>query len=326
MKEEDIRPRKIFEEYLNLAAQDAIKYFPRKSREVINCPACGAVGSPAFEKNGFDYQKCPKCLTLFVSPRPLEHCFSEFYTVSASAHFWAEVFYKKTVYERREKLWKPKALEISEILSTYCTEYKPLIVDIGGGYGIFSEEMRNLGYEDQLIIEPNCALADVCVSKKFKVIPKFLENVSKKDLPEGLKVFTSFELFEHLHNPQRFLDVLFRLMDPGDFFIFTTLNGNGLDIACLQEHSKSVTPPQHINFFNPHSVSVLLEKLGFNLINVETPGKLDIDILSKDADLLNDQFWKSVLFYADDRTKQDLQRVVVQNLWSSHMRIVAMKS
>lgn len=115
-------------------------------------------------------------------------------------------------------------------------------------------------------------------------------------------------------------------MDPGDFFIFTTLNGNGLDIACLQEHSKSVTPPQHINFFNPHSVSVLLEKLGFNLINVETPGKLDIDILSKDADLLNDQFWKSVLFYADDRTKQDLQRVVVQNLWSSHMRIVAMKS
>ena len=185
--------------------------------------------------------------------------------------------------------------------------------------------MRNLGYQNHSIIEPNVELAAVCENKKFNVICKFLERVSKTDLPNCSKVFTSFELFEHLHDPKHFLQVLYKLMGSGDFFIFTTLNGNGLDIACLQEKSKAVTPPQHINFFNPQSISLLLRNVGFDLVKVETPGKLDVDILSKNVESIQDQFWKSILFYADDRKKRDLQNVVVKNSWSSHMRIVAVK-
>jgi hypothetical protein len=95
----------------------------------------------------------------------------------------------------------------------------------------------------------------------INVVEKFLEEVQASDLPKGKKVFVSFELFEHLHSPEIFLKQLYRLMTSGDLFIFTTLSGTGIDIQGLWKDSKSVSPPHHLNFFNPFSVKVLTEKM-----------------------------------------------------------------
>lgn len=70
MKEEDIRPQAIFDEYLRLASLDAAKYFGSAKREEICCPACGGNGTFIFEKHGFAYEECPNCQTIFVTPRP----------------------------------------------------------------------------------------------------------------------------------------------------------------------------------------------------------------------------------------------------------------
>ena len=51
MKEHDIRPKELFDEYLRLAADDAKTYFADCERERIPCPACGCEGSPLFEKH-----------------------------------------------------------------------------------------------------------------------------------------------------------------------------------------------------------------------------------------------------------------------------------
>ena len=60
------------------------------------------------------------------------------------------------------------------------------------------------------------------------------------------KCFVSFELFEHLHDPGRFLNTVFRLMSKGDIFIFTTLSGTGLDIQILGEKiAFSISPSSH---------------------------------------------------------------------------------
>ena len=87
MKEEDIRPKQIFEEYLDLAAQDAINFFPLSQREDIKCPACSADASTwRFEKNGFQYQRCPNCLTLLSPLDPLRNVLKNF-TLSLPAQY-----------------------------------------------------------------------------------------------------------------------------------------------------------------------------------------------------------------------------------------------
>ena len=94
-------------------------------------------------------------------------------------------------------------------------------------------------------------MAMECKKRKLPVVEKFLENVIREDLPKNKKCFTCFELVEHLHNPSKFIKNLRKLMKKEDLFIFTTLSSTGLDILTLWNNSRSVSPPHHINFFNP---------------------------------------------------------------------------
>ena len=204
MKEEEIRPKKIFDEYLRLASEDTEFYFRHADRVNGVCPACLGVGKPAFIKFGFTYDECPNCLSLYVNPRPHMEAFSRYYTESPSSKFWASTFYKETAEARREKLWKPKAKLILDILEKYDAKDQVLI-DIGGGFGLFAEEVRNICGRAPIIIEPGPDLAAVCQKKSLSVVQKFLEDVRVEDLPAGSKTFVSFELFEHLHDPVLFL-------------------------------------------------------------------------------------------------------------------------
>ncbi len=57
MKESEIRPKAIFDEYLRLAKIDTKTYFMNSVREEIHCPACNSIGKLEFRKDNFDYCK-----------------------------------------------------------------------------------------------------------------------------------------------------------------------------------------------------------------------------------------------------------------------------
>jgi hypothetical protein len=324
MKELEIRPKIIFDEFLLLAKKDIKSFFLDVKRVEINCPSCSSIGEHSFKKDAFNYSICKKCLTLYVNPRPEEKAFSDYYTNSPSSKFWATTFYKETEDVRREKIWKPKAkMVLDELEKQNIIDWQ--IIDIGGGYGIFAEEMQKISSHTVTIIEPGPHLAKICEKKGFQVVGEFLENVSVNDLPKGQRCFVSFELFEHLHSPKLFLIHLNNLMQPNDLFIFTTLSGKGLDIQVLWENSPSVSPPHHLNFFNPSSVKILLEKTGYQCLDVNTPGKLDIDILVNNKEHVKNRFWKTFLETADESQKQKWQDTITQSGWSSHMMVVSKK-
>ena len=79
MKETEIRPKKIFKQFLNLAFLDIKRYF-NGEKEKVNCVACERKGKFSFKKNNFSYCECTNCKTLFVSPRPKERAFLNYYT------------------------------------------------------------------------------------------------------------------------------------------------------------------------------------------------------------------------------------------------------
>ena len=309
---------------MSLAKKDTETYFGDVERVSGTCPACEALGELAFVKYGFTYETCPNCLSLFVNPRPVVAAFAKYYTESPSSKYWASTFYKETAEARREKLWKPKARLIRDTMERYAAT-QHTVVDIGGGFGLFAEEIRNICGQAPIVIEPGPNLAAACREKSLPVIQKFLEEVLPEDLPAGPKTFVSFELFEHLHDPAKFLQQLNGLMATGDLFIFTTLSGSGVDIQALWEDSKSVTPPHHLNFLNPRSVALLLARLGFQTLAVTTPGKLDIDIMANNREAIKDRFWQTFVSTATDAEKAAWQEMIAGNGWSSHMMVVCIK-
>ena len=131
---------------------------------------------------------------------------------------------------------------------------------------------------------------------------------------------------EHLHSPSKFVSRLWKLMNRQDLFIFTTLSSTGLDISTLWNKSRSVTPPHHINFFNPKSISIFLKKYKFKVLEVSTPGKIDINILENDKHLIKDKFWKSFIKKATKYEKNKMQKLISSSNLSSHMMVICKKN
>lgn len=323
MKEHEIRPRRILGEFLRLLEADTATFFANGPRVELNCPACDAQSRHAFTKNGFSYAECPRCATLYASPRPERAAFERFYRDSESTRYWATTFYRETEAARRQKLWKPKAQMIKDSLAKHAAISD--VVDIGGGYGVFGEEIRRITAWTVTIVEPSRHLAQVCRDKGFAVIEKFLEDLVPSDLPKRRKCFVSFELLEHLFDPGEFLRRLNGLMSPGDLLVLTTLSGTGLDIQVLWERSKAVSPPHHINFFNPASLRQLLGKTGFSTLEISTPGKLDLDILANNLPLVQDRFWRGYLLRSSDADRTELQAAFARQGLSSHMMAICAK-
>ena len=326
MKEHEIRKKETFDRYLQLVAQDVDKYFAEDSAFVkVDCPACKSPDYDAqFKKNRFTYVLCRKCATLFVNPRPPFDDLIQFYANSESTAYFVNDFFKPVAEVRREKIFRPRAEYIAQ---RFAKSPIQTIGDIGAGFGLFLDEIKKLMPEKRFVaIEPSEEMVEICKTKGLEVLPCVMEDVVGYD--EQFDLLCSFELFEHLYDPELFLKKVHQLLKKGGHFLFTTLSGTGFDIQLLWEKSKSVSPPHHLNFFNPKSAALILERCGFKVVEAATPGQLDWDIvegaMTRDGMELG-RFWKNLSGLMSAEAKEELQRWISKNLLSSHMRILAVK-
>lgn len=327
MKEADIRPKEIFDRYLELSRQDIDTFFRDKSGfEHVACPACGEDRpEPAFDKLGFRYVNCAACDTLYLSPRPTEAMMDVYYEHSAAVKFWGSDFYKHTAAARREKMFRPRARLLAELAESYRLPRPIVVADVGAGYGLFLEEVRDTGKADRIVaIEPAPNLAAICRERGFEVVEAMLERV-----PEGsvqASCASAFEVIEHVPSPVDFLKGMARVMAPDGIALVTTLTRTGFDIRVLGAHAKAVYPPYHINLMSVEGMRRLVERAGLRLLALETPGKLDVDIVRNTlAEIPQAEvgaFERWIACEADEEQRQSFQDFLAANRLSSHIRIV----
>jgi len=329
MKENDIRPKVLFDEFLKLSRKDIEIYFNDRTKFLnVNCPACkSAKVSSSFTKDSFTYLECEYCKTLYASPRPPQEMVDSYYRTSASFKFCATTFYKETEAVRRNKLFKPKAQLVKSIVVKNGIT-PGVLLDIGAGYGTLCEELTALNiFKEIFAMEPSIYLSEVCRQKGLSVIESTIE---KMDIEYEAKfdIAVSLELFEHLFSVDSFLDAVSKALKPEGYFIFSTLSGRGWDILVLREHSNSVSPPHHMNFLNPHSIELLAERKGWRVVDLFTPGELDVDIVANFAKynpyVELDRFIQEILA-SDAETQSAFQRFLADNRLSSHMWVVLQK-
>jgi len=330
MKEFEIRPKQLFEDYLKISKDDIKVFFSdHDSFENVSCPACNIDNSRfAFKKHGFSYRICNECYSLFVSPRPTKIMIEDFYRKSNSSKFWAERFFPETAEARRKKIFKPRAQLVSELVSRIEVPHPISLVDVGAGFGIFLEEVKKTGvFSEILAIEPSVDLAQCCREKGIQVIQKPVEKINKNEVQ--FSIACSFEVFEHLYDPGLFIKSMKTLLKPGGIMLFTTLTISGLDLQVLWDKSKSISPPHHINFLSVEGLRILIERCGLTEVEISTPGKLDVDIIrntiNDNPDLKIPRFFDYLLKNRDTETFNQLQSFLQQNNLSSHVRIIARK-
>ena len=329
MKEIDIRPPDLFNRFLELSRGDIDTFFPtRTSFESIACPGCGSQGSrEGLVKYGFEYLVCSKCRSLYCSPRPARTQLEAFYQHSKAVEFWADHFYAKTADVRRRTMFRPRAqLALHIAAEKKDAPLSPVLVDIGSGYGMLLEEARELGGFGTIVgVEPGKKFAALCRDRGFGVINKYAEDLQPEDVQAD--VATCFEVLEHVYDPRQLLLGIRTGLRSGGRLLLTTLTGSGFDIQVLWEHSKSVSPPHHLNFLSVEGMRHLFERSGYRVLTIETPGQLDVDIVTntyrENRDIRRSRFVEELVIYSDEERKAAFQAFLAEHCLSSHIRVIA---
>lgn len=328
MRATDIRPDQLIKRYWELAAADAQRFRARSDYELeqIPCVACGFSDSIyKFSKDGFDYHECPKCGTLYQTPRPPQAAFEEYYRSSEASDYWANVFFPAVAEVRRDKIFRPRA----ESLLSWAEQRGirvGTLVDVGAGFGILIEEWRKLSPGVRaLAIEPSASMAQVCRDKGIDVIEDMIENVLADQIQADL--VCCFEVIEHVHDPLSFLGSLFKLARPGGVVFVSTLCIDGFDLQVQGADSPQIYPPTHINFFSVRGFEELFQRAGFSEVEVATPGKLDVDIVRKYIDqkpeiLARQPFLKNLI---RPGVGEEFQQFLARNRLISHAWVYGIK-
>ncbi|UPQ88108.1 class I SAM-dependent methyltransferase [Vibrio sinaloensis] len=327
MKENDIRPKELMENYILLSEQDITTCFNSGVKVDFNCVACGHHHvRKEFDKCGFSYSTCKNCSTLFLTPRPEFSEFTHFYSNSKSAKYWAEVFFPAVAEKRRDTIFKPRVEKLMQLCQAANAEMKN-VIEVGSGYGIFLEEWTKVNPDSEVIaIEPSENLAQECRNKGFKVIESMAEDVEGYDGHADLVV--CFEVLEHVYEPLEFIKTLTKFVKPGGHLFISTLSASGFDIQTLWDKSNSISPPHHINFLSIEGFQMLFERAGLHSIEITTPGVLDVDIvknklLDLGPDFAVDKFTRTIV--DDSELSKRFQTFLIENKLSSHAWVLGKK-
>ena len=109
--------------------------------------------------------------------------------------------------------------------------------------------------------------------------------------------------------------------------LLTCRSGSGFDVLTLAGESESIFPLDHICLPSPQGMTLLLEESGFQLLELTTPGLLDVQLVSRADNKipLHQHFQRYVRQFCDEKVLERLQGFLQQNNLSSHLRVVARK-
>ena len=140
-------------------------------------------------------------------------------------------------------------------------------LEIGTGTGVFLRELRQLGFEDTMGVEPSAtaiAAADPDVRDSIRSGVFDARNFG----PGSLSVICCFMTLEHVLDPRSLTEAAFDLLRPGGLIAFVTHDYTAPINRMLGRRSP-IVDIEHMQLFCPASVRYLLGASGFETVEVE---------------------------------------------------------
>ena len=325
LKESDIRPENIYNEYKEILNRDIQKYFSDPSALIkIDCPGCSDKNSEfVFNKMGLDYRACNKCDSLFVSPRPSDDALRYFYKNSSAYLFLRKNILEKTVESRSKQIFSYRIQWIMGLVEEYLPDAE-IYLDYVSKYPILLKQLSNTGLFKSIVsVLPE-------FYEQENLLPKDIKIISKNDMVEdSIDIFAAFEVVERAFDPGKLFNEAYTACKKKGLFIITSATSSGFEYQVLGEYSPNVIPPDRLNLLSLEALTALIEKAGFDTIEVSTPGRLDVEMVKrtyeKNPDIPLDHFWKYLFCNRGENALHSLQEYLQKFRLSSHVRIAAIK-
>src|SRR3989338_3927849 len=235
----------LYIKWADLIVKEMPKFFPLKKLERVDCQGCGKTHClPAFTKNGFSYEQCSACGSLFVSPRPTETMLNSFYRNSRAMKFWKQEIMQSTLTIRKTYQISPLTNWLQSIISKYfgnteiqAIDYKPCITTVWDTEKIKTNPIHLTLAEPILFqtLRPIYGKGSVRIANDFA-------RISRK-----ANLITAFGVLEQSYNPRKMIREISKKCRPGGLLLMTTNTMSGFEYQILGPHSHRIVPPYRLN-------------------------------------------------------------------------------
>lgn len=245
------------------------------------CPVCESTidtwRSMKVENVQYNIDLCSECGFAFVNPRPSLEFLMEFYSAvgHGGSHSNSIAPDLKSVIEgeRKDPVSTIDAERIIQTIRSYSSSSSnQKFLDVGCGYGIFSKEALDAGFDVSAL-----DLAD----NERKIYQGMTGLTPVKSsfedfecAPNSLSVILMSQILEHALDVNLWIEKAHGLLDDDGVIAIALPNYGSLFRRIMQEKEPYICPPEHLNFFSPNSLSKLLEKHGFEVEKVQWISRL----------------------------------------------------
>lgn len=209
---------------------------------------------------------CPRC---------------ELASVEGGATFSPAEFYDDTYFNNErevgygdyvgsETVLRREFRETARFFSKFVPSGKKLL-ELGTAYGFFLLEAKD--QFDCVGVEVSAAASQAARDRGLDVRTGIFDDAMAKEIGP-VDAVVMLDVIEHLTDP---LDVVTRIhesLTPGGHVMITTGDFGSLFGRITGKKWRLMTPPEHLFFFTEKSLRKMLERVGFEVVDVRHPWKL----------------------------------------------------
>ena len=238
------------------------------------CPVCSSsikswrIKKVAKEKYNID--RCTSCGYAFVNPRPSLNFLMDFY--SSFGHRRGHDLSEEDIPDLESTLINEQNFPnstidarrlVKTIKSLSGNSHSKEFLDVGCGYGFFSREALEAGFE---VVALELAENERAISKEMTGLnPTACSFEEFKYSPESFSVVLMSQILEHALDVNLWIKKAHDMLVSDGIIAIALPNFGSIFRKVMQEKEPYICPPAHLNFFSPNSLSRLLEKHGFRV-------------------------------------------------------------
>ena len=259
--------------------------------------------------------RCELCIITHVWPLPSPEALARYYT---------EEFYQcdKTDYVARyeeDRVWWEECVHgpiLEQCLEELQEPAAALVnfLEVGAGPGIALDVAKQRFGWQTWAVEPCDALIQSLADRGHAVVNGTLES-AQPHLRPIFHILYLYEVLEHQVNPEDFLLRCWDLLQPGGLIVVTVPNDySEIQIVArdqLQLPPWWLAPPQHLHYFTPKTLQLVLRRAGFSLVDLRGTYPLDQALLAGFNYIGNDALGRQI----HQRRMQDELAVVRTGAW-----------
>lgn len=243
-----------------------------EQKQYTSCPVCSSpiktwrVKSVGSDKYNLDL--CGSCGYCFVNPRPSLRFLMNYYASFGHGHVdtGGEAPNLESVLAR-EQSDPNSTIDAKRLVKTIKFLVKNgtsnRFLDVGCGYGFFSKEALGAGFD---VFALDLADNERKIAKEMIGLSPVASSFEEFECdPESLGVVLMSQILEHALDINLWIKKSHDILVNDGILAIALPNYGSVFCMIMQENWPHICPPAHLNFFNPKSLSSLLEHHGFKV-------------------------------------------------------------